>query len=427
MKGKGPIYTLSFRIKSCANGTKEASGRLRWFRAQGSRHALHFLNRTPRTELVATFSPDEKEIQWGRTHLEPYGVQLYMDYGEMIKQKGLEAVVIETITTAHADESIKAMQAGLHVLCEKPLSTSVEVVRTTVTYSLQQAQSLTDLFPVAIGGHRRQGTPTLEGDVRLLSTLDQSYRDGWSRMDSSAIGRPSVFRSQTCDMLDPSGFFVAYAKFSGGIFVDCNIHDIDLALWFFGQDSIVKSVTAVGITAVQPELRKYEDVNNGVGVVGFWGGKSAYFYSSRMMAAGQHDRTEIIGTEGKLTVYANPQGALVDIYETNGIRRGIPQHYYGRFEHAFVTEANEFIVSCLGNLPVPLKLSGAVQAVKIGCTLQEAFNEGTKIWFDETGRRVERAQLYIRVVGASSTLHLFGIIVGRRGLCCVAIHRSLVN
>lgn len=94
----------------------------------GARHALHFLNRTPRAELVAAFSPDEKEIQWARTHLEPYGVKLYMDYDEMIKQKGLEAVVVSTITTAHAEESIKAMKVGLHVLCEKPLSTSVEVV-----------------------------------------------------------------------------------------------------------------------------------------------------------------------------------------------------------------------------------------------------------------------------------------------------------
>lgn len=133
-------------------------------------------------------------------------------------------------------------------------------------------------------------------------------------MDSGAIGRASVFRSQTCDKLDPSGFFVEYAKVSGDIFVDCNIHDIDLALWFFGQDNIVKSVFAVGITAVQPELRKYKDVDNGVGVVEFWGGKLAYFYCSRMMAAGQHDMTEIIGTEGKLTVNANPQSSLVDIY-----------------------------------------------------------------------------------------------------------------
>lgn len=89
-------------------------------------------------------------------------------------------------------------------------------------------------------------------------------------MASGDIGTPSVFRSQTCDKLDPSGFFVAYAEFSGGIFVDCSIHDIDLALWFFGEETKVKSVTAVGITAVQPDLRKHNDRDNALGIIEFY-------------------------------------------------------------------------------------------------------------------------------------------------------------
>jgi myo-inositol 2-dehydrogenase / D-chiro-inositol 1-dehydrogenase len=223
--------------------------------------------------------------------------------------------------------------------------------------------------------------------------FDASYRKAFDRMDQGTIGCASVFRSQTCDKLDPSGFFVAYAEFSGGIFVDCNIHDIDLALWYFGQDSVVKSVVASGITAVQPELRKHKDVDNGVGVVEFWGGKIAYFYSSRMMAAGQHDMTEIIGTAGKLTINANPFENLIEMHEPTGIRREIPDNYYGRFEYAFVTEANEFTAACLDNTKLPFKLTGAVQAVKIGCALQESLNSAKKIYFDETGRRIETPSL----------------------------------
>ena len=129
------------------------------------------------------------------------------------------------------------------------------------------------------------------------------------------------------------GFFVAYAEFSGGIFVDCAIHDVDLALWFFGQDSQVKSVVSSGVTAVQPELRKHRD-------------------------------------------------------------REIPAHYYGRFEQAFVIEANEFTACVLDDLKLPMKLTDAVQAVKIGCALQESLNSGKKIYFDEVGRRVEKAILW---------------------------------
>lgn len=337
----------------------------------GARHALNFHTRTPRCEVVAAFTPVEKEAQWARANLD--GCTVYSDYDEMLKHPGLEAVVVATVTTAHAEEAIKAIEADKHVLCEKPLSTSVEISQSVVDAAAKKPH-----LKVMCGFSRR---------------FDASYRDAFNRMDTGGIGRPSVFRSQTCDRLDPSGFFVAYAEFSGGIFVDCNIHDIDLALWFFGQDSIVKSVVANGITAVQPELRKHKDVDNGIGMVEFWGGKMAYFYSSRMMAAGQHDMTEIIGTEGKIAVNANPTGTLVELHEHSGVRREIPHDYYGRFEHAFVTEANEFTAACLDNTRLPFKLSGAVQAVKIGCALQESLNSGLKIYFDETGRRIESPKL----------------------------------
>lgn len=109
----------------------------------GKRHALHFLNRTPRAELVAASSPDDTELQWGKLNLEPYGVRLYKSYDDMIKQEGLQAVVIASATTVHAEQAIKAIEADKHVLCEKPLSTSVEIVRfgklfTCKIYPLQE-------------------------------------------------------------------------------------------------------------------------------------------------------------------------------------------------------------------------------------------------------------------------------------------------
>jgi myo-inositol 2-dehydrogenase / D-chiro-inositol 1-dehydrogenase len=94
----------------------------------GKRHALNFLNRTPRAELVAAFSPDPAEIEWAKAHLEPYGVTLYTDYDQMIQQPGLQAVVIGTATSVHAEEAIKAMDKDLHVLCEKPLSIDIHIV-----------------------------------------------------------------------------------------------------------------------------------------------------------------------------------------------------------------------------------------------------------------------------------------------------------
>ncbi|KAL8680118.1 MAG: hypothetical protein Q9186_003642 [Xanthomendoza sp. 1 TL-2023] len=339
----------------------------------GKRHALHFLNRTPRAELVAVSTPDDVEIEWAKEHLEPFGVTLYMSYEDMLKQSGLQAVVIASITSVHAHQAIKAIDADKHVLCEKPLSTNVEISQSVVNAAARRPH-----LKVMCGFSRR---------------FDVSYRDAHSKAISGLIGTPSIFRSQTCDKLDPSGFFVAYAQHSGGIFVDCSIHDIDLALWFFGQNSRVKSVVASGITAVQPGLRKWGDRDNAVGIVEFHEGKIAYLFASRMMAAGQEDSTEIIGTEGKLTVNMQPQLNLVHIYEKAGVRREFPATYYERFEDAFVKEANEFTAICLDGGELPMKLEGAVQAVRIACALQESLVSGKKIWFDEQGRRLERSRL----------------------------------
>lgn len=223
--------------------------------------------------------------------------------------------------------------------------------------------------------------------------FDDSYRDAHAKMQAGLIGRASVLRSQTCDKLDPSGFFVAYAEFSGGIFVDCSIHDIDLALWFFGEDDHkkVKSVHAVGITAVEPDLRKHNDRDNAVGVVEFADGRIAYLYASRMMAAGQEDTTEIIGTKGKLGVNTLPISNLVRVYESTGIRQEVPQTYWDRFRQAFTNEAVEFTASCLDDKPVPVKLETAVACVEIAAALQESMITGRKIWFNGHGE--ERARL----------------------------------
>lgn len=94
----------------------------------GKRHALNFLERVPRAQLVAASSPDDAEHEWARTHLAPFGVTLYKSYDDMLRHEGLQAVVIASATIVHAEQAIKAMDADKHVLCEKPLSTSIDVV-----------------------------------------------------------------------------------------------------------------------------------------------------------------------------------------------------------------------------------------------------------------------------------------------------------
>lgn len=358
----------------------------------GRRHATNFLERTFRADVVAAWAFDERESEWGYQQLQPHGATIYTDYDKFLQHAGLEAVVIATFAGAHADQALKAIEQDKHVLCEKPLSISAEIVshwsqnmHAMTVFGLQRGKSSPQSQSVVDAAAKK---PHLKVLCAFSRRFDDSYRKAWAKSKASAIGKPTVFRSQTCDVLNPTGFFFPYVRASGGVFLDLNIHDIDLCLWFLGEDLVVKSVSASGVCAVHPELAELGDVDNGVAIVEFWGGKLAQLFTSRIMAAGQHDMSEIIGTKGKLVVNGHPAESLVEMHEVGGIRRQLPADYYGRFEHAFVTEANEFTASCLDDTDLPFALNGAVKAVEIATALRESLTTGQKIHFDETGRRI---------------------------------------
>ena len=91
----------------------------------GQQHATDFLTRTLRAATVAAFTPDAGKQRWAEKHLVPFGVKLYGDYEEMLAHPGRQAVVIATVTTVHAEQALIAIVKDLHVLVEKPTSTSV--------------------------------------------------------------------------------------------------------------------------------------------------------------------------------------------------------------------------------------------------------------------------------------------------------------
>ncbi|KAJ5461171.1 NAD(P)-binding protein [Penicillium daleae] len=330
----------------------------------GKRHAVNFHQLTARAHVVAACTPDEEERKWAAEHLE--GVKIYRDYDEMLNEE-LDAVVVASITAVHAEQAIKAINKGYHVLCEKPLSIDIEI-----------AQSVVDAYEKSLQTH-----PSQKVMCGFSRRFDASYREAHARIANNEFGLPIIFRSQTADLYDSSGFFVEYAKTSGGIFVDCSIHDIDLMLWFFGEDTKIKSLQSVGVTAVHPDLQASNDRDNALATVEFEGGKIAALYCSRMMAAGQEDITELICERGMVKVNSQPRKNHVEIHDSLGARRQLPQHYYERFREAFVTEAHEFTECCLENTTPPITLQSSVKAVAIGQALQRSMISGEKIFFDE--------------------------------------------
>ena len=115
--------------------------------------------------------------------------------------------------------------------------------------------------------------------VAFVRRFDRDYLDAKTRIAQDTIGRPVVIRSQGCEPLDQSPFYQQYLRDSGGIFVDTIIHDIDLSLFFFGDDAVPKSVCAMGVSAYHHQLEAVGDADNAVGICEYWNGRLAYFYN----------------------------------------------------------------------------------------------------------------------------------------------------
>ena len=151
---------------------------------------------------------------------------------------------------------------------------------------------------------------------------------------------------------------------------------------------IPKAVWAAGTITHHAELAALNDVDNGVGIVEYWGGKLACFYCSRTQAHGHDVCTEVVGTEGKVMVNLVPRLDNVTVASSKGVGHEVQPEYWERFEDAFATEANEFVSAVLDDTPVPVGLALGLMSLQIGWALQEALLTGERIRFDERGNRV---------------------------------------
>jgi len=322
----------------------------------GRRHAENLARYTPGAHLAAACSPLEAERQWARDHLPVQAI--YADYAAVLADPAVEAVWLVTPTSLHPAQIIAALEAGKHVFCEKPLSLDLDECRQVTQVAARY--------------------PHLKVMIGFVRRFDASYRAAQARIEAGEIGRPFMVRSQTCDKNDPDGFFVQFAPTSGGIFLDCSVHDIDLARWMLGSPR-AKRVYASGTIALHPGLAACQDVDNGVAICEFEGGQLAMFYASRTMAHGHDTQTEVIGTAGSVAVGRHARADRVEIADASGIRNTCTPSFYERFEDAFLREAQAFVAAVASAGPLPLSLDDALEATRIGIALRTSLQSGQPV------------------------------------------------
>jgi myo-inositol 2-dehydrogenase/D-chiro-inositol 1-dehydrogenase len=319
----------------------------------GKRHAEALAFRTRHCQLVAACSPVADEREYAQQHL---GVaRLYEDFESFLTDPEMDAVVLVTPTSLHADQTIAALKAGKHVFVEKPLALNVADCERVLAVAEQH--------------------PAQVAMVGFVRRFDPSYLNAYASVVAGEIGKPFLVRSQTCDQNDEQGFFVRFAPTSGGIFMDCSVHDIDLARWLLGRPKALRAF-ASGTIALHPGLAEFGDVDNGMAIVEFEGGARAVFYASRTMAHGHETSTEVIGTAGKLTVGEHAARDRVILSDAAGVRHAVVKDFYERFEIAFAAEMAAFVAACRGEQALSLTLADALEATRIGLAITRSLHSG---------------------------------------------------
>ena len=149
----------------------------------------------------------------------------FTDYEELLKLKELDAVSVCTWNNTHAPVTIASLQAGKHVLCEKPLATNAK-----------EAEAMS-----AAAG--QAGKLLMVGFVRRFCRNTRILKDF---IDSGYLGDLYFAKTQYIRRCgNPCGWFSDRQRSGGGPLIDLGVHMIDLARYLMGKP---KATAVSGVT-----------------------------------------------------------------------------------------------------------------------------------------------------------------------------------
>jgi predicted dehydrogenase len=230
---------------------------------------------------------------------------LFVDWHELVTRPELDIVDVCTPNRLHAPVSLAALQAGKHVLCEKPLATSSAEINRLVEASGSSGRMLMTVQQLRFDKTARQLKALVAGGM-----LGDVYyaRAQWLRR-RSLPARPT-FTERTLS--------------GGGPAFDIGVHVLDLACWFMGWPEPVSVSASLGtFLALRPDLggewgdwdrSRFEVEDFAAGFVRFANGAVLTLETSWLAFQPEKEliRVQCFGTRGGLVW---PDGLLVG--ETN--------------------------------------------------------------------------------------------------------------
>lgn len=258
----------------------------------------------PHAELVAFCDP---VIERAEAFAKQYGGKAYRDYTEMLEKEAIDAVSICTPNVHHAPASIEAAKHNVHVLCEKPMATSLD----EASEMIQVAEENNVILMI---GHNQRLMPP---HVKAKEILE-----------SGSLGNVLTFRSSfshggpeswSVDGVD-SWFFRKEEAFIGAL-GDLGVHKIDLVMWLLDEK-------IVEVNAMMGRLEKAGDVeDNALILTKTENGKLGTFIISWTHSPGEDNSTILycekgilkIGTDIEYPVIVEYKNGEVAKYQLGGI------------------------------------------------------------------------------------------------------------
>jgi predicted dehydrogenase len=172
------------------------------------RHRMQAMIETGAIEATAYADPsDEMAVEAAK--LAPDAKRV--DGLDALLAEGLDGIVVATPSALHAEQSIRALEAGVAVFCQKPLGRTAAEVRAVVDTARKADRLLgLDLSYRHTAAMRRIRALIAAGELGRVSAVDLVFHNAYGP------GKPWFF--------DP-------AQSGGGCVVDLGVHLVDLALW----------------------------------------------------------------------------------------------------------------------------------------------------------------------------------------------------
>ena len=264
----------------------------------------------------------------------------------------IEAFIIASSTSTHADLIERCAKVGKPVFCEKPIDLSLD-------RALACAKAVEESGIVCMLGFNRRFDPH-------MASLK-------NKVDAHAIG---LIQSLIITSHDPEPPSMDYIAGSGGLFHDMMIHDFDMACWILNDTPRSIYVSA---NAANDDIAKQGDVDTASVIMNMNKGAIVTIINGRQASFGYDQRIEAFGETGMLQVKNVLEDSVI-LSNSSGIKQTKNQHFFlERYGKAFHNELVHFMESFQSGTQPSVNISDGVLALKIAEAAKESLQSGNSI------------------------------------------------